>query len=167
MKKGYKRLQRRLLNEIYKRIGEEQQHQYYKAVAECAKDEADYYKERFRELGSNVETVDTDGDVMTIKWELTPKQFGNYITVGDAISITPEIERLLITKLSDSLAKAMVEGNIAQIIKKVGLYDDPITRYGTIGVKLYVVPWEQMPHKRTIELQQEVEKCLDIPPVSG
>ncbi|MCR5566010.1 MAG: hypothetical protein K6F61_04100 [Clostridiales bacterium] len=152
MKKGYKRLQRRLLNETFKRIEAEKKARYEKICADNALEEAEYYRERFRKFGSNVKTADTEGKVICLKWELTPERWGNYATVCDVTNITPEMEELIVSRLSRQLTEGIVKRNLAQIIRHSP--EDPFNMFGALGIKLYIVPWEQMPHENRIEMRQ-------------
>lgn len=160
MKKGYKRLQKRLLNETYKHREQELLKNRYKAVADEAQEEAEKYKERFRKFGSNVETEETTGNVVCLKWEVEQIPYGTYgITCEPLKSESIPIVR---KELLERIAQGLMDQNIVQFIDHTD--SSPFGRC-TYAVKLYVVPWEQMPHKRTVELRQQVEKCLDIPPV--
>ena len=152
MKKGYKRLQKRLLNETYKHREQELLKNRYKAVADKAQEEAEYYKDRFRKFGSNVETVEPTGKpVECLKWTLDMQQWGNYVAAMRPIE--DEAIQYAHQMALEGLVKGLMEHNIVQFIDKVG--QGPFDG-NTYAVKLYVVPWEQMPHKRTIELSQYI-----------
>ena len=151
MKKGYKRLQRRLLNETYKRIEQEQLKNQYKAVAINAEEEAEYYKDRFRKFGSNVETVEPTGKLVEcLKWTVEQQPWGQYAKTDKPGS--DDWIAYVHKWLTERLVKGLMDRNIVQFI------DSEEGPFGSVyAVKLYVVPWEQMPHARTIELQQYVD----------
>ena len=162
MKKGYKQLQRRLLNETYKRLEQQMLKLQYKEVADAAQEEAEKYKERFRKFGSNVETVDTGGGVECLKWEVEPQQWGSYVATLGKLSdeSVKEAHRTAVEKI----VQGLMERNVIQFVDKTENAYGPFVSC-IYAAKLYVVPWEQMPHKRTMELYQEVEKSIDIPPL--
>jgi hypothetical protein len=124
-----------------------------------AKSKAEYYKKRFREFGTNVETVDEGGDcIKVMKWTVKPQTWGTYITFMDNGEMSrEELEQLFRAKLLNKIAEFLVENEIVKYITRLpGESFDPLA-FGTAGAKLYVIPWDQMPHKRTIELTQYVE----------
>ena len=150
-KKGTKQLQRRLLNETSKHREQELLKDRYKSVAEAAQEEAERYKTRFREFGSNVETIETEGLVQCLKWEISPQAWGNYIISREGLSDDGVIKAH--REALKSIVQGLMDGNMVQFIDKT---DGELGPLGgcTYAVKLYVVPWEQMPHRKTIELSQ-------------
>ena len=158
-KKGYKQMQKRLLRETKKAFLAEQEKKLEHNRREEADEEAKYYRERLLKFGSNVKTVEPSKGkyVECIKWELEPQQWGQYAVTGqdvDVLKVLPEIKERVVK----SIAKSLIERNIVQFVLKCNEEYDPFNEYGTVGAKLYVVPWEQMPHERTIELMQYAEK---------
>lgn len=157
-KKGYKQMQRRLLLETRRAAVEKQRRTVAEDKVARATDEAEYYKSRFRKMGSNVETVDPGrGKAVAMEtWELEPEAWGNYVIVGDE---TPDD---VIDKYKDMIVSSIVRGlidrNIVQFIP--GESWGPITGLKKLGAKLYVVPWEQMPHEKTVTLQRYVENAF-------
>ena len=154
-KKTYKRIQNKLYREMVKCA-------HLKFRAESAEEEAKKYKERFHKIGSNIKTIETGqhGPVVTMKWELKPEQWGNYIKFPNELVMKDDveaIERTLRNKIIDSIAKGLIENNIIQFIIREPSVIDPLDRYGTYAAKLYVVPWEQMADKGQIELIKAVE----------
>lgn len=127
------------------------------------KEKAEYYEKRFREFGKNVETIDPgDRYIKQLKWEIRPELFGNYAMVVNHPDVSAEeMVKAKREKIVRGMAEAMIENNLVQFIEKVSENDDPFSLMGTIGAKLYVIPWEQMPHKRTIEIKQYVENTLE------
>lgn len=152
-KKTYKAIQNRYYREKVHRIRAEQ------AAKEMQK-KADYYSKRFREFGSNVETVDSsNGTIVELKWEVEPQPYGQYIMVDG--SITQEEYFYLARKdILEKIAYGLMENDLVQFIYKVENKDCPLTRFGTLGGKLFVVPWEQMPHKRVIEIRSMANEIL-------
>lgn len=149
-KKTYKRMQNKLYREMVKCA-------HLKFRAESAEEEAEKYKERFHKIGSNIKTIETGehGPVVTMKWELKPEQWGNYIKFPDELVMKDDeetLERMLRNKITDSITKGLIENNIIQFIIRGPNEYNPLERYGTYAAKLYVVPWEQMAEKGQIEL---------------
>ena len=162
-KRTYKRMQNRLLRETKARMLLEIEIEKATDRAKKAEEEAEYYKSRFRAFGSNVESIDPKGwsPVELLKWELKPEIWGKYIRFdGEIVEKSDEgkIRDLLEKETLQGIAKGLIERNIVQFIVREPDAFDPLNRYGTFAGKLYVVPWEQMPHERTIELRQYAER---------
>ena len=159
-KRTYKQLQNRLLRETKKRL----EAQFARIDAERdrknAEERATYYKRRIQEIGKNMETIDTEngGGVVTLKWEIKPEPIGAYLLTNKFY--TEDVSEI-VRKLKDTIAKRMadmiLENDLVQLFTKEGCDYDPLESAGTIAGKLYVVPWEQMPHKRTLELREMVK----------
>lgn len=126
-----------------------------------ATDKAEYYKKRFRKFGSNVDTTDLESGkiVCMVKWTLTPEVYGQYARLdphfATSIDYGKEIERLVTTHLVEGL----IDNELVQFIWSSG--DDHELFGKTVGAKLYVVPWEQMPHSKIIEMKQYVDGWLE------
>ena len=125
------------------------------AAAE-ARSTAEFYKRRFRAFGSNVKTVhDISPDLKCIEWSLKPVQYGNFAVIGNAEQMEHELKRELVERLTEGL----IENNLVQVISRTP-DSDPFFP-GTYAVKLFVVPWECVPHQREVRLKQIVQKTLD------
>ena len=120
-----------------------------------AEDEAAYYKKRFRDLGSNVKTMDespSGGRLVVQSWTVDVIPYGGYcyITDGDRYDGGDEFAA---HNIVSQIAEALIKKNLVQFIYQ----RDPINRLVSIGAKLFVVPWEQTPHQRTMEIKQFVD----------
>ena len=155
-KKTYKRMKNKLYREMvkcahlkFRAESAEEKAESAEEKAESAEKEAEKYKERFHKIGSNIKTIETGkyGPVVTMKWEIKPEQWGNYIKLP-----VEAIETMLRNKIIDSIAKGLIENNIIQFIIREPNENNPLERYGTYAAKMYVVPWEQMAEKGQIEL---------------
>lgn len=152
-KKGYKQMQKRLYREMNKAT-------ILKVLLDSAREDkeeekkrADYFQERIRMIGANMATQDMpEGKgIATLRWELKPETWGTYQIVDlDLGYIDPEFIK---EKVATEIAKGLIEKELVQFIVKDACMFDPLSRFGTIGGKVYVVPWEQMPHEPTIELK--------------
>ena len=155
-KKTYKRLINRIGREKKKYLQENLARLGAERERAAAKREAEWYRHRFREIGSRVETIDPGpGKIKMLKWTVSPEQLGNYIRVLQDDSIYGNIEEYIFD-LAESIAKGIIDNNLLQIIVKEA-DDGPLDRYGTIAAKLYVVPWEQMTDRKQIEVVRKVE----------
>lgn len=151
-KKTYKRMKNRLYREIVK-----SQHLQYRA--EIAEEKAEKYQERFHKIGSNIETIELEpgNQVVMLKWELKPEVWGDYLKFGTCLiekHNEKEIEQILKKEIIHNIAEGLIDNDIIQIIIREPSIIDPLDRYGTYGAKLYVVPWEQMGVKKTIEFRK-------------
>lgn len=165
-KKTYKAMK----NELYRQIRRAMMAEYRNLVlekrVEDAEKKAQFYTERFRKLGSNVETVNPESDklVTMLKWELDPVRAGAYMMIHP-IMMEEMDQRTAYNTIRDDLAneiaKGLLESDMVQLFTKGQDQTDPLNPYGTAGAKLYVIPWEQMPHKRTVEIKQYVENTLE------
>lgn len=124
-----------------------------KVEKEAAEEKAEYYKKRFREFGSNVETVKTDG-IMCNEWTVEVKPYGAYVAMAPETTGADDVYAL--SMLAEKITNGLLENNIIQIIR----HDETPFSPRTVGAKLFVVPWDQMPHTRTIKISQMLEKIL-------
>ena len=159
-KRGYKKIKDKLYREIKRRIQAE-------ARIEPAEAKAAFYEKRFREFGSNVETVDPgEGKAVVMeKWELHPQAWGKWAKFDNAI-INLDNEEAIFQQIKEEIMRKIVGGLIEQNLVQIIRHDpddSPLNRYGTYAAKLYIVPWEEMPHKRTLELKRYVENTLAFP----
>ena len=155
-KKGYRKLKDRLYREIKRRITAEGQIGAYRKRAELSEEDAEYYKKRFREFGSNVETIEPDdsGTVNMVKYELKPGPWGQYIVLKNeefSQSIPEEIYTKYKWELLENLVDNLIERNIAQIYFRQFSNDHPLYEFGTLGVKLFVIPWEKLPRRESLD----------------
>lgn len=156
-KKKYQRMKNRLYNAIrdatYYRISRDDE----RREKEEYKEKAERFGKRIREIGANMKTVDPGSGKMVqmVKWELDPKEFGAYMRTIHDIHDPANLERFS-EELIRGLVKGLMQEELVQMIIREPDFKnpDPLDIYGTIGAKIYVVPWEQMPHRRTIELKQ-------------
>lgn len=127
-----------------------------------ALDKADEYAKRFREFGKNVETteeVPEGGPVSIIKWNMKAEQFGQYVCLlPEEVYKNREDVKYIERSLAESIAKGLLETNMIQFIYRGPCGLDPLAEYATYAAKLYVIPWEQAPHKRNIQLIQMAEE---------
>lgn len=154
-KKGYKQMQKRLLRETKARLLAQADNSYNKMMKE-------FYEKRFRKFGTNVETIEDRNIIECLKWEITPEQWGNYAVRNWDDMLTNDDAYVKIKKiLIDQIAEGLIDKNIVQFIVKEGSMISGPFGMPTVGAKLYLVPWEQMPHKRTIEMRQFVENTFE------
>ena len=126
-----------------------------------AEEKAKFYEDRFRRFGSNVETIDPgNGECVVMeKWTIEQLPWGRYVPCCEDIS-DEEIEKLK-ESIVEGLVRGLIEKNLVQFILKERNTVFPIAEFKTLAAKLYVVPWEQMPHARTLELEQFVKNTLE------
>ena len=158
-KRTYKRMKNRLYREMQEKIYEKMLRVSAEGKIADAERTAEYYKKRFREFGTNVDTVDLKSGnyVAQLKWELTPEQWGKYMNcaVHPRMAGMAQIPH---RDLAYEIAQSLIENNLIQFTSKDSMdYGGPLSEYYTIGAKLYVVPWEQMPHRRTMKMKQWVD----------
>ena len=96
---------------------------------------------------------------MSEKWTIEQQPWGTYIALDRELS--EEEQETAKKRIVESIVKGLIERNLVQFISKDRDERFPIAEYKTLAAKLYVVPWEQMPHKRTIELRKYVENTLE------
>lgn len=133
----------------------------------CLEEEKKKVEKRLEIAGTETETVEEEfGMVQIIRAQAIP--YGIYTRVNkihlDELSSTELLNELTSIKqeLTNEIAKALIEQNIVQfIIKEPGMYDGPfeaiVQEFGTVGAKLYVIPWEQMRTTgRTIEIRRKI-----------
>lgn len=130
--------------------------------------EADRYRKRLVNIGSNMEVVTPkdDGPITEVKWTADIQAWGHYIRFDhNYIYNSPDRDEMFLKMkktLAEKLAAGLIEENLVQFIVKDPETGSPFSREGTLGVKLFVVPWEQMPHKRTIEIRQYIENSVAL-----
>jgi len=162
-KKTYKKLINRINNETRKRIEAEAKIGAAVYKAEAAEEKAQRYEKRFREIGSNIKTLNPGSGkaLVMMKWEIKPEKYGTYAKIDNRRikeTNTEEIYNEIRKKLANNIAEGLLDQNIVQIIFKGQNEYDPISEYSTVGMKLYVVPWEMMAeYGQKIELRKYVE----------
>lgn len=116
-----------------------------------AKADAEMFKKRLFVLGldENLEylpglslpTLEEEIPIDTMQW-------GNWAAVLD------DCDRFIddiTNRLASSLVRGLIQQNIVRIIiKEPGDFFNPIQGWGTVAVKLTVVPWEQVTSRRLI-----------------
>ena len=161
-KRSYKRMKNRLYREIKARITEEGRRISAEGKIAEAQETAEYYKGRFRKFGTNVDTIDLKSGnyIAELKWELTPESLNKYMWVSME-EWKEKIPEYAVTEhmkdLAVQIAEALIENNLVQFSSRDPEDYFPLANKAALGAKLYVVPWEQMPHKRTMELRQMVD----------
>lgn len=162
-KKTYKRIQNKLYRAHKAWIIESQLRRNAEAKIQAAEEKAERYQQKFRSIGSNVETIDPGpGKIKMLKWTIPTEQYGNYVLVNqeqiweeERRSTELEIKK----RLAESIAIGLLENDIVQFIVRQPSIFDPLNAFGSVGGKLYVVPWEYMARDRkTIELLQQLEE---------
>ena len=127
----------------------------------CAENIADFYKRRFREFGSNVKTIDEKGPIKLIEWKIENSVYGNYAP-ADLDDMSKEEQEELKEVLIADMVRQLVENNIVQVIKKRPDKNNPLERYGALAVKMFVVPWDQMPHEMTMKIQKYIKNVQTV-----
>ena len=156
-RKTYKRLINRINRETFMReMSEKLANQL---IPKAAK--AEFYKKRFQDFGTNVETTEPGSGKFVVceKWSLRWEPYGVYKKFPGTIN-EEDVEQIK-KELAEKIAGALIENNLIQFFVKEADDFGPLTEFATIGAKLFVVPWEQMPHKRTIELKKYVDDTLE------
>ncbi len=155
-KKTYKRMQTRLLRETKKYLSEHVMRLDAESKIDEAEQKASYYKKRIRKIGENMETVNVRPGkaVAMVKWEISPEIYGTYKRI-DRIDLLSE--ETIKKELAMRIAEGLLDQELIQFICKETEPYDPLGRFATIGAKVYVVPWELMPHQRSMELMQYVD----------
>lgn len=157
-KKTYKRIQNKLYRAHKAWIIESQLRRNAEAKIQAAEEKAERYQQKFRSIGSNVETIDPGpGKIKMLKWTIPTEQYGNY-GIFDMRRVNEEDLQQIKEKLTESIARGLIENDIVQFIIRQRDIFDPLNEFGSVGGKLYVVPWEYMAHSgKTIEMMQRVE----------
>ena len=105
-------------------------------------------KERFRQAGSEVETMEDVPQIPVITAEINPQQYGMYSVVDKKVleeqTFRNKIQRELITKM----VQGLMDGEIVQFIVKENTWDPMMYGTYTYAAKLFVVPWEQLARKK-------------------
>ena len=156
-----KKLQNRLYREIKRRIIAE-----FKVItaterAVKAEETAERYKDRFRKFGENVETIGGSGYIKTLEWTVKPEQYGSYACSWS--DLTGEQVWELKRKVTEQIVNGLMENNLVQFICKNREEFDPLGS-ATIGAKVNVVPWEQMPHERVFKIREYAHEMAEDEP---
>ena len=113
--------------------------------------EAERYKKRLFVIGLDEDLEYLPGlSLPTIEEEIPidTVQYGNFAAVCE---YHEQFTKDIANRLSASIGRALIEQNIARIIvKPKGDGFDPLQEFGTVSVKLTVVPWEQVTSRRLI-----------------
>ena len=157
-KKSFKKMRDKYYRTLKRAIKAEGKVRGAEAERDSAVETAEYYKERFRNFGNNVKTIGEGKGYSLVQeeWTLEPEPYGTYAQYVDIIDGGGEFREFVVRNLTEKIAKGLIENNLVQIIEKSGgVFGTP-----TLAVKLFVVPWEQIPHKKTIALRRYVEDTL-------
>lgn len=126
------------------------------AELDAAEQEIDRLQDRFRRLGSQIETLNPEGGIHgeLVQIDVEPIPFGQYIRCefGDNADWKDTIIKDCQSRIAEKLANAMIDNNLVQIIVHTPFEDGPISQplsnTATIGIKLFVVPWEQLAQRK-------------------
>ena len=164
-KKTYKAIMNRLYRETKARMIAEGKIALAEDKANRSEEKAERFRRRFRNLGNNVKTTDPgDGKyVRMMKWEIKPEPWGEYMVFTREMfqnMTTDELYRYCINKLARQITEGLLQEEMIQfIVHDPDAFNGNET--GILAAKLYVVPWEQMPHKKTIVIKQYVDDVLE------
>ena len=143
-----KRISRRELIEKKKELDRELV--YAKHRADTAEEKVGEVNERIRQIGIRcVDMYQGGGPIECV--EIKPKAYGDYMvmdTAGLPDDRLTELVNFAKGKLAVQLAEALMDQNIVQFIVHrrgdgVVFGSDPFAM-DTVGIKLYVIPWEKM-----------------------
>lgn len=162
-KKGYKFMQRRLLRAELRYRSEHEKRILAEGRIQLAEEKAEKLRNRIRSIGQNMETIDKDiNEVRCIEWTLNPQAWGQYVALTPNMDVIPQEA---MEDVKAELAMAIVEGaeknGLIQYVTRGGSLSDPLDQAVSIGAKIYIVPWEQMPHRRSIKLRELVNEALN------
>lgn len=104
---------------------------------------AEDYRRRFIKLGMDENlrdlTVDEPVKQYAGEIEVEPSVWGQYMVLTD--KATDEIIDMVSERLAESLARSLIKAGYARVIVR---QPEPPDFIATIGVKLAVVPWEEL-----------------------
>lgn len=164
-KKTYKAMQRRYLRVLRQNVALRLDNKILAEEKEEAEERYNRLKKRFMEFGRNVETVDPESgrNLVAEKWEMHAESLGNSLmfstrkddlTQADYLALIDQYKAELIK----GIVNVLMEDQLVQFYTKEEDY--PLFGGTILGAKIYVVPWEQVPHRRTVELRRYVENTL-------
>ena len=109
------------------------------------------WKKRFRRAGNAPYVYVPDRNIREYSFEVKNIFWGQWIAVtGD---MTDGIIDASKEKLVEKMARCLIDNDLVQfIIKKPEDSFDPLHQFGTIAVKMAVLPWEQ----RTLMIRKDV-----------
>ena len=121
--------------------------------AEANEKLAKRFVKRFYDIGSHTKTISGGGSgLKVIQFELNPEMIGNWARLAPGIS--DEDMDLVKLKATETLARFMVENQCVQFIHgEKGPFGEE-----TIGVKAFVVPWEQAAYKHPVIIRERVDE---------
>ena len=118
-------------------------------------------KEKLKLLGSEIKTVDGPcGPIQVI--EAGTEMWGTYAVLSDSADTAIAKKAMMdeaVRIMAGKIARDLVENNIAQVIYKSREEWDEIPggrKNATLGVKLFVVPWEQMRTGSRIKVMRQI-----------
>lgn len=144
-KKGYKQMQRRLLNETLRRMTAETNREWAERDAMVARMQEAETMRRLRSIGTNMETVDEDvpGALKILRREIKPERVGTWAVVNPLL-MDENMENFM-REMAQDIAEQIVENSLAQLtVKEAGEIGGPLQEHTTAVMKVFVVPWEQM-----------------------
>ena len=163
-KKTYKAMQRRYLRVLKQKEELRLDNEILAEEKEEAEERYNRLKKRFMEFGRNVITeYPGSGNIVTEKWEMHAESLGNGLmfstrkddlTQEDFLALIDQYKAELIM----GIVNVLMEDQLVQFYTKEEAY--PLFGGTILGAKIYVVPWEQVPHRRTVELRRYVENTL-------
>ena len=115
-----------------------------------AQDKADTYEKRLFYLGldENLEYLpDLPTKHVEAAIEIERVPYGNYGYVFTDASME-EIKNQVVEQLTDCIVRGLIEQNLVRVIVKKA--EEPWNRYDSIGVRLDVIPWEEITTRRLI-----------------
>lgn len=104
-------------------------------------------RNRIKRLSLCYETLDGGEKIKTIRTkerEVCPEAWGEYIALRELPD--EQIEKLK-SRLIEDAATALVENGLVQFIVHDKRDNDPLSVHATVGLKMFIVPWEQMAGK--------------------
>ena len=110
-----------------------------------------FYRKRFKKLGSMLDTIDEaiSNRLAVVRLELEPIPFGHYAVVEKNMYTDDEFADIVKRQLIGKISEALMAKNLVQIIAR----DDIFNPSWTVSAKLFVVPWEQAPNAKTMEMR--------------
>ena len=119
-------------------------------------------QEKLKRLGSEIKTLDGPcGPIQVIDADV--EIWGTYAELSEDADTAVKANKQLwgeeIRILAEKIARSLIENNLAQVIYKSREKWDEIPggrKNATLGVKLFVVPWEQMRTGSRIQVMRQI-----------
>ena len=121
-------------------------------------------QDRLKMAGSEIKTVDGPcGPIQVIEADM--EVWGTYMELFDdadaAVIANKTLRDDVVRNLAGKVARDLIKSDIAQVIYKSRESWDEIPggrKNATLGVKLFVVPWEQMRTGSRIEIRRQIPR---------